>query len=132
MVMHWHPAPDITRRIFFLTDRLHFDHVQPDSVYCFRSAGSTGRSIARIWSLPTIWQQALHVPPGYCLEVISERFDRLSLPEQEKVLIHELLHIPKSFSGAVVAHRTARHRSFSHYHREVDRYFSALTTKSYD
>jgi predicted metallopeptidase len=130
--MNWIPAPDITRRIFFIVDQLGLKYIESDSIYCFRSTGSSGRAIARIWSLPTIWQQALHVRPGYCLEVISERFEKMSLAEQEKVLIHELLHIPKTFSGAVVAHRNARRRTFGHYHREVDALFSQLTTKSYE
>jgi predicted metallopeptidase len=130
--MNWLSAPDITRRIFFLVDQLNLKYIEPGSIFCFRSSGSSGRAIARIWSLPTIWQKALHVPPGYCLEVISEKFDRLSASEQEKVLIHELLHIPKTFSGAVVAHRNARRKTFSHYHREVDALFSRLSTKSYE
>lgn len=130
--MNWLPAPEIARRIFFLVDQLQLSYVDASAIFCFRSTGSSGRAIARIWSLPTIWQKALHVPPGYCLEVIAEKFDRLSLPEQEKVLIHELLHIPKTFSGAVVAHRNARRRTFGHYHREVDDLFNRLSYKSYE
>lgn len=130
--MKWIPAPDITSRIAYLVRYLDFDHVQSPQVYCFRSSGSVGRAVARIWSLPTIWQQALSVPASYCLEVIGEKFDRLSLPEQEKVLIHELLHIPKTFSGALVPHRNHRHRTFRHYHDRVDTLFNSLAFKSYE
>lgn len=108
------------------------NYVVAPQVICFRSHGSTGRATARIWGLPTIWQQALDVGAHYCLEVISERFDRLSPSEQEKVLIHELLHIPKTFSGALVPHRTHHHRSFRHYHDTVDALFNSLRVKSYD
>lgn len=130
--MVWTPSPQITRRIRFLVSRLRMSHINPLHIYCFSSHGSTGHATARIWSLPTVWQQALDTPPAYCLEVISERFNRLSLPEQEKVLIHELLHIPKTFSGSLVPHRNARHRTFRHYHDTIEQLFRSLDKKSYD
>jgi len=37
--------------------------------------------------------------------VISERYDRLSIEDQEKTLIHEILHIPKSFQGGFIPHK---------------------------
>lgn len=87
-----------------IIDGLGFSHINAQNVVCFKSYGSKSRAIARIWSLPKIWQIALKKSPHYCLEVISERFDRLSKSEQEKVLIHELLHIPKNFSGSLLSH----------------------------
>ncbi|MGI0084639.1 MAG: putative metallopeptidase, partial [Nitrososphaerales archaeon] len=39
------------------------------------------------------------------IEVISEEFDRLESAEREKVIIHELMHIPSGFSGGFVPHR---------------------------
>lgn len=130
--MNWSQAPEIEKRIRFLISGLSLDYIQPDQIYCFKSTGTKSRATARIWSLPKIWQLALNIPPGYCLEVISERFDRLSLPEQEKVLIHELMHVPKSFLGGLVPHRNAKHRTFRHYHDTVDHMFKSLSKKSYD
>lgn len=130
--MVWTPAPEISRRITFLIKHLGFDYIDPAQIHCFRGSGSTGRATARIWSLPTIWQQALGVSPAYCIEVIAEKFDRAGLAEQEKVLIHELLHIPKTFSGSLVAHRNARHRTFRHYHDTVESLFNSLAVKSYE
>jgi predicted metallopeptidase len=128
--MNWHHAPDINRRVNFLINQLHLLYVHQSRVFCFRSIGSSGRATARIWSLPQIWQQALNTPPGYCLEVISEKFDRLSLEQQEKVLIHELLHIPSTFSGSLSPHRTHHRRTFRHYHDQVETLFNKLSVAS--
>ena len=98
-------APDIDSEIKRIVDELDFIHVIPGNVISFRSFGSKSRAIARIWSLPRIWQIALRKEAHYCIEVISERFDRLNGEEKEKVLIHELLHIPKNFSGALLPHK---------------------------
>lgn len=129
--MKWHSAPDITKRIDFLVKELDLAYISPKNIYSFRSSGSSSRATARIWSLPTIWQQALNTQAAYCLEVLSERFDKLKSDDQERVLIHELLHIPKTFSGALVPHRNHRHRSFRHYHDTVESLFRSLTKKSY-
>lgn len=125
-------ASDVTRRIDHLISNLPFPHINPQRIFCFRSHGSSGRATARIWSLPQIWQKALKVSPGYCLEVISEKFDRLKPDQQEKVLIHELLHIPSTFSGSLSPHRNSRHRTFRHYHDQVDKLFSSLAVRSYE
>lgn len=130
--MDWYSSPAISKRIHFLVKELGLSYVDASQVHCFESRGSSGRATARIWSLPTIWQQALHTQPAYCLEIISERFNKLSLAEQEKVLIHELLHIPKTFSGSLVPHRNARHRTFRHYHDTIEAMFRSLSKKSYE
>ena len=99
-------APDVKRRVDDLITRLGFFHIVPQSVYCFRSTGSKSRRIiARIHGLGRIWQDALHLPTGYVIEVIAEQYDRLSEADQEKTLIHELLHIPKGFSGGFRPHK---------------------------
>ncbi|OGC92585.1 hypothetical protein A2899_02740 [Candidatus Amesbacteria bacterium RIFCSPLOWO2_01_FULL_49_25] len=132
--MKWTIAPDITNRINFLVPALRLSYIRANQIHSFRSSGSSSRATARIWSLPTIWQQALHTEPSYCLEVISERFDKLKLDDQERVLIHELLHIPKTFSGALVPHRSHFHgrRTYKHYHDTVESLFRSLTAKSYN
>ncbi len=75
-----------------------------------RGFGSTSRAIARIWSLPRPWQMALKIEPQYIIEVIAARFDKLSEDDKDRTLIHELMHIPKTFSGALVSHRGRFHR----------------------
>jgi predicted metallopeptidase len=75
-------------------------------MFCFRSTGSTSkRTIARIHGLGKIWQEALNLPPSYTIEVISERYDRLSQTGKEKTIIHELLHVPRGFAGGFRPHK---------------------------
>jgi len=47
----------------------------------------------------------------YLIEVISEKFDRLPSEEQLKVIIHELMHIPKSFGGGFIHHNKVHAKS---------------------
>ena len=103
--MEWHKAAEIQREITELVKKLEFSHIDPKKIIAFRSTGSKSRARARIWSLPRIWQQALSVGPHYCIEVLSEKYDRLSREDKIRVLIHELLHIPKTFSGSLLPHR---------------------------
>jgi predicted metallopeptidase len=47
---------------------------------------------------------SLKCEPQYIIEVISEKFDRLGETEKNKVLLHEIVHIPKNFSGSLMPH----------------------------
>jgi len=108
--MQWVDAPDIKKDLKEIKLELKMNYIDLSRIICFRSYGSSSRARARIWSLPRIWQQALKVKPHYCLEVISERFDRLHPQQQEEILIHELRHIPKNFSGSLLPHGRMRKR----------------------
>lgn len=108
--MDWKLAPELQKRVIRLTNALQFSHIDPKRVIVFRSYGSKSQAKARIWSLPRIWQKALKVKPHYCLEVLSEKFDYLSKEDKDKILIHELLHIPKTFSGSLLSHRGRKRR----------------------
>lgn len=105
VVMDFHLASDIQKRIKKILQRVDFPHINEKGIVAFRSFGSKSRAYARIWSLPTIWQKALKVRPHYCIEILSEKFDKLNDAKKTKILIHELLHIPKTFSGAILPHR---------------------------
>ena len=108
--MEWQKASDLQKEVVKLISTLKLSYVDPKRVVVFRSFGSKSRARARIWSLPRIWQKALKVQPHYCLELISEKFDKLTLAEKRKILIHELLHIPKNFSGSLLPHRSRGRR----------------------
>ncbi len=99
------PAPDLKLEIKKIVKHLNLNHIDPNNVSAFRSTGSTANARARIYAMPRIWQQALKIKAHYCIEFLSEHFDYLNKDNQRKVIIHELLHIPKSFSGALVPHR---------------------------
>jgi predicted metallopeptidase len=129
--MQFKKAEDIQQRIEFLIQELNLAYIKPKQVVCFRSWGSTARARARIWSMPSIWQLALNIEPHYCIEVISEKFDNQSLDDQERILIHELVHIPKGFKGGLVPHRNHKHRTYRHYHDTVETMFKSLSVKSY-
>jgi predicted metallopeptidase len=103
--MDWQRAPDLQKEMKRLISGLKLSHLDPQRIITFRSFGSKSRAQARIWGLPRIWQKALHVLPFYCLEVVSEKFDKLTTDQKRRILIHELLHIPKNFSGSLLPHR---------------------------
>lgn len=119
-------APDIHSDIIRIVSKSGMKYISSRYIICFRSFGSKSRAIARIWSLPKIWQMGLNLQPHYCIEVISERFDKFSQSEKERVLIHELLHIPNNFSGALLPHR---HRSRNIDRKTIDFWFKKLFEK---
>ena len=99
-------APDVKKLADDITDRLDLYHVVPQFVFCVRSKGSASKwTLARIHGFGRVWQETLSHPPAYVIEVISERYDRLSEEEKEKTIIHELLHIPKGFTGGFRPHK---------------------------
>jgi predicted metallopeptidase len=106
MPLKYEEALDIKKSADEIAQTLDFFHVVPQFVFCVRSTGSESkRTIARIHGLGKIWQEVLNLPSAYVIEVISERYDKLSEIEKEKTIIHELLHIPKGFSGGFRPHR---------------------------
>ncbi len=86
-------------------------YIDYERVYCVASKGSKSRALARIHGLSIAWT-IVGVGPAYLIEVISERFTRLTPKEKLEVVIHELLHIPRTFSGALRPHgRLVNNRS---------------------
>jgi predicted metallopeptidase len=99
-------AEEIGAEIRNILHKLQMTHINGSRVVCVRSKGSKGKKvIARCHGLTRIMQLALKENPHYVIEVVSERFDKLSKEEQTKVLIHELMHIPYSFGGGFRSHK---------------------------
>lgn len=106
MPIRYFEAYDVKEMVELIVSKLDFTHIDLGSIYCFRSTGSKSRrTVARIYSLGKLWQRALNKRSAYLIEVISERYDRLSREEKEKVIIHELLHIPRGFAGGFRPHK---------------------------
>lgn len=106
MPIEYFEAPDVKRLADEIADSLDMFHVVPQFVYCVRSTGSTSkRTIARIHGFSRVWQEVLNLPSSYVIEVISERYDKLIEEDKERTIIHELLHVPKGFTGGFRPHR---------------------------
>jgi predicted metallopeptidase len=124
MKIQYFEAHDVKEMVERIISELGFNHIELSRVFCYRSRGSKSkRTVARIHSLEKLWQRALAISPGYLIEVISERYDRLTREEKEKILIHELLHIPQGFAGGFRPHR--RHIT----KRKIDRLHQQFVAK---
>ena len=104
--MDWQDARDVKKDLKKILKTLDLPHIDVTRIHCYRTTGSKVRAYARTWGFPKIFQRALNVQPAYVIEVLSKYYDKLPDDEKKKVLIHELLHIPKNFSGALLPHRT--------------------------
>jgi predicted metallopeptidase len=102
--------------------RTLFPHVQIDRIKCLRSYGSSTRgTIARCHALGKVMQKAIGIRAFYALEFISERFDRLSEEDKMKIIIHELMHIPKTFGGGFKHHDYVTERNVNAMYKEYNR-----------
>ena len=84
-----------------------------------RTRNSRSRAYARTFALPSQWRFVLNPKVIYVVEVISEKFDKLDCEDKLTVVLHELLHIPKSMSGGL---RNHSYRGF----REIRKYREKL------
>lgn len=117
--MDWIEDAQIKNELSEIVDKLSFSHIKKGNIFCMRAYNSKTRAYARTWAFPKIFQLALKVEAVYVIEIISRHYDKLSKDEQTKVLIHELMHIPKTFSGNLRPH-TYGNRSIN---KEVKKLF---------
>jgi predicted metallopeptidase len=104
-------AQDIQDRMVEIVRLLKMNHVDLNRVKCFRGIGSKARGvIARCHALGKLMQKAMGVEAFYAIEFLA-RFDKLSKEEQDKVIIHELMHVPKSFGGGFRHHDYVEERN---------------------
>ncbi|MBI2074991.1 MAG: metallopeptidase [Candidatus Levybacteria bacterium] len=127
--MEWEEAIDLKKDAEEILKILDLPHIDISRIFFFRTNGSKSRSYARIWAMPKIFQRALNIKPAYVIEVLSKHYNKLSKDEQKKVIIHEFLHIPKNFSGALVPHRS-RNRRLTNDVNELFKLYKKLTLES--
>lgn len=108
--MKYEKAPDVKKKIDQLIIALEFDHIVAKRIHCIRSFDAKTRAYARIWGMAKLFSEVAGIEPNYIIEVNAKKFDKLKERDQVKTLIHELMHIPKTFSGALLSHRGPHHR----------------------
>ena len=119
MPIKYEIAEDIMKRIYEIAKKIGMEYVKFSGVYAVRSRGSASiGTLARCHALSKIWQKCLNIKAVYIIEIISERFDRMSREEQDKILIHELMHIPKSFGGGFKHHNVVNKRNVDKLYKE--------------
>ena len=119
--MKYEAAPDI-QIIAEEISRMLYPHIKIERIKCFRSYGSSSKgTIARCHALGKLMQKALNMQAHYALEFIHERFNKLSEEEKLKVIIHELMHIPKTFGGGFKHHDWVCERNINAHYREYKR-----------
>ena len=106
MAIKYFDAEDVKQIAEELINELSWGHIPLEHVAFLRSTGSSSRyTIARCHALGKAMQIGMGRKKGfYLVEVISEKYDKLSKEDQIKTIIHELMHIPKSFGGGFIHH----------------------------
>ncbi|MFC1686011.1 putative metallopeptidase [Nanoarchaeota archaeon] len=118
-MIKYFPAPDVERKMKDIVPKIGMSYIDPAQVSCIRSRGSTSRrTIARCHGMAKVLQIGMRRGAHYVIEVISEEFDKLSQEEQTKVVIHELMHIPKNFGGGFRHHDYVTKRNVDKLYRK--------------
>jgi predicted metallopeptidase len=121
MGIKYEQAPDLKITAEEVVERLGWTHIDLDNVAFIRSHGSQSRgTIARCHALGKAMQLGMGRKTGfYLIEVISKRFDKMSEEDKVRTVIHELMHIPKTFGGGFKHHNVVNEKSvkkvYEHY-----------------
>ncbi|EZQ02257.1 MULTISPECIES: putative metallopeptidase [Acidianus] len=91
-------AKDVEEMAKKINDTLKLIH-DIDKIFFMRSQNSKSNVIARTLVLPAQWRFVYGEKKTYIIEVISEKFDNLTCDEKIYVVIHELMHIPRTMKG---------------------------------
>lgn len=114
--MKYEFAPDL-QEIAEDVSKTLFPHIQIDRIKCFRGFGSsTKNTIARCHALGKLMQAAMGTRAFYAIEFL-ERFEKLSDEDKLKTIIHELMHIPKTFGGGFKHHNYVTEKNVNIMHK---------------
>lgn len=117
--MKYEKALDIQEKFEKIVDKLNLKHIRKEDIVCIRSFGSSSRrTIARCHGLGKVMQLGLNREGFYVLEFLHERFDKLDEEEKIKILIHELMHVPKCFGGGFRHHDFVCDRNINKLYQE--------------
>lgn len=116
--MKYESALDLEEKACEIIRKLNLNHIDKENIACIRSFGSKSRAIARCHALGKVMQKAMKRKAFYTLEFISKRFDKLNEEDKIKTIIHELLHIPKTFGGGFKHHNYVTERTVNQFYKE--------------
>jgi len=97
-------SPELEEALRTLVRLLGLSYVDTSRVYGVVSKGSRSTAYARIWGLPSPFVRLGLCEPMYVVELVYENVAGLTCSRLLEVLVHELLHIPRSFSGGLRSH----------------------------
>tara|TARA_Y100000310_G_scaffold57396_1_gene52596 strand:- start:7161 stop:7583 length:423 start_codon:yes stop_codon:yes gene_type:complete len=106
-----------------IAETLGYEYVIHEKLGVVKSWGSKAkRTIARIHSIGKVMMLGMgHKKSFYVIELISENFDKQSEEDQIETIIHELMHIPKTFGGGFRHHHLVSHKNVK---SELKRYMN--------
>ncbi|QKR00061.1 metallopeptidase [Metallosphaera tengchongensis] len=116
--MKFELAPDVKKTAETVNLKLDLG-LDLERVEFIRSFGSRSRAYARTLALPSQWRYILDSRKIYIVEVISEKFDRLTCEDRVYIVVHELMHIPNGMRGGLRNHSYAGFRRIRHLTRKV-------------
>ena len=95
-----------TAKAHEIAKALNYGWVMPERLSVVCSWGSkTRRTIARIHCIGKVMMLGMGQSKSfYVIELISEKFDKQPEAEQMETIIHELMHIPRTFGGGFRHH----------------------------
>ena len=120
--LEWHADTVLTQRVRGLVDAIEFSHIPKHRIFSFRTDESRARAYSSTRAFPKIFQTVLEIEPAYVIEVLNKYYNKLTEEEKTKVLIHELLHIPRNFSGSLLPHLSG----YKTIEREVDKIYREM------
>ena len=97
-------SPELEEALRTLVRLLGLSYVDASRIYGAVSKGSRSTAYARIWGLPSPFVRLGLCEPMYVVELVYENVAGLTCNKLLEVLVHELLHIPRSFSGGLRSH----------------------------
>jgi predicted metallopeptidase len=118
-------ADDVRKMAELINERLNLG-LDLNRIAFIRTRGSKSRAIARTFALPSQWRFVMQPRYLYIIEVISERFDRMSCEDKLETVLHELMHVPRSMSGGLRGHNYAGFRAIRRYRPTLSSFCDGL------